>query len=100
MASVEMSNRLEHREEEEEKERGKESTVDPELGAEAEIEKNDADNDAAANSKITRVVIASIVGNVLEWFDFGVFAFLAPTIGNILSLLSACCGLRVSGRLW
>eukprot|EP00961_Rhodomonas_salina_P290136 3920705-Rhodomonas_salina.4 len=32
-------------------------------------------------AKMTRVVIASIVGNVLEWFDFGIFAFLAPTIG-------------------
>eukprot|EP00288_Rhodomonas_lens_P004615 CAMPEP_0177721002 /NCGR_PEP_ID=MMETSP0484_2-20121128/16915_1 /TAXON_ID=354590 /ORGANISM="Rhodomonas lens, Strain RHODO" /LENGTH=265 /DNA_ID=CAMNT_0019233279 /DNA_START=118 /DNA_END=912 /DNA_ORIENTATION=- len=34
-------------------------------------------------AKMTRVVIASIVGNVLEWFDFGIFAFLAPTIGQL-----------------
>ena len=28
-----------------------------------------------------RVLLASIAGNVLEWYDFGVFAFLAPHIG-------------------
>ena len=28
-----------------------------------------------------RVVIAGIVGNVLEWYDFAVFGYLAHTIG-------------------
>ena len=26
---------------------------------------------------------ASAVGNILEWFDFGVFAFLSPQIGAL-----------------
>ena len=35
-------------------------------------------------SQSRRVVLASVVGNVLEWYDFGVFAFLAPQIGFII----------------
>ena len=33
------------------------------------------------SDKVRAAMIASVVGNVLEWFDFGVFAFLSPQIG-------------------
>jgi hypothetical protein len=32
---------------------------------------------------VRKAMIASAVGNVLEWFDFGVFAFLSPQIGKL-----------------
>ena len=35
----------------------------------------------ANKNQSRRVTLASVVGNVLEWYDFGVFAFLAPQIG-------------------
>lgn len=34
-------------------------------------------------SEMRRVVTASALGNAVEWFDFGVYGFLAVTLGNI-----------------
>jgi MHS family proline/betaine transporter-like MFS transporter len=31
---------------------------------------------------LTRTVIAGAIGNVLEWFDFGLFGFFAPVIAQ------------------
>jgi len=33
--------------------------------------------------RVRAALIASVVGNVLEWFDFGVFGFLSPQIGRL-----------------
>lgn len=33
-------------------------------------------------SSLKRVVIAAVIGNVLEWFDFVVYGFLAVTISR------------------
>lgn len=30
-----------------------------------------------------RQVYAGMIGNVLEWYDFAVYSFLAPTIGQV-----------------
>ena len=30
-------------------------------------------------------VIAIIIGNMLEWFDFGIFAFMTPIISGVFS---------------
>uniref|UniRef100_A0A6U6BG11 Major facilitator superfamily (MFS) profile domain-containing protein n=1 Tax=Guillardia theta TaxID=55529 RepID=A0A6U6BG11_GUITH len=41
----------------------------------------DSFSSAEGAKRMRTAIIASVVGNVLEWFDFGVFAFLAPQIG-------------------
>jgi hypothetical protein len=41
----------------------------------------DQANDASSSSNLRKVIVASMVGNVLEWYDFGVFAYFAPQIG-------------------
>jgi MFS transporter, MHS family, proline/betaine transporter len=33
-------------------------------------------------ASITRTMFAGAVGNVLEWYDFGLFGFFAPTIAG------------------
>ena len=38
---------------------------------------------APATSSLKRVVIAATIGNVLEWFDFVVYGFLAVTISEV-----------------
>ena len=56
------------------------------------------------HSRMTpRAVVAATSGNVLEWYDFTVYGFLAPTIGRVFfpsedhvaSLLSAFAVLAV-----
>jgi hypothetical protein len=43
-----------------------------------------AQNDAQQNENRARhAMLASVAGNCLEWFDFGVFAFLSPQIGKL-----------------
>ena len=58
----------------------------------------------ARHSRMTpRAVVAATSGNVLEWYDFTVYGFLAPTLGRIFfpsedhvaSLLSAFAVLAV-----
>ena len=36
-----------------------------------------------SSSAITRVILAGGVGSAMEWFDFGVYAYLAPTLGKV-----------------
>ena len=45
-----------------------------------------SENAAAAQQNENRArhaILASVAGNCLEWFDFGVFAFLSPQIGKL-----------------
>src|SRR3954470_7617096 len=37
---------------------------------------------AARPPALRRVVAAGVVGNVLEWYDFAVYGYFAPTIGE------------------
>ena len=37
----------------------------------------------SSSSAITRVILAGGVGSAMEWFDFGVYAYLAPTLGKV-----------------
>ena len=39
--------------------------------------------DAPPQSTLKRVVIAATIGNVLEWFDFVIYGFLAVTISQV-----------------
>jgi MFS family permease len=39
--------------------------------------------EAASASRVRKAMVASAVGNILEWYDFGVFAFLSPQIGQL-----------------
>jgi hypothetical protein len=36
-----------------------------------------------SSSAVTRVILAGGVGSAMEWFDFGVYAYLAPTRVNL-----------------
>jgi MHS family proline/betaine transporter-like MFS transporter len=40
------------------------------------------DAEATAGKK-TRVLAAGFIGNILEWYDFAVYGFFAPTIGKL-----------------
>ena len=35
------------------------------------------------NASVKRAVKATMLGNAMEWFDFGVYAYLATTIGKV-----------------
>ena len=37
----------------------------------------------ATGGKKTRVLAAGFIGNILEWYDFAVYGFFAPTIGKL-----------------
>jgi MHS family proline/betaine transporter-like MFS transporter len=37
---------------------------------------------AAPRASLTRTVVAGAIGNLLEWYDFGLFGFFAPVIGR------------------
>lgn len=37
---------------------------------------------AAVHTSLTRTVVAGAVGNVLEWYDFGLFGYFAPVIAH------------------
>ena len=37
---------------------------------------------AAPPASLRRTVVAGAVGNVLEWYDFGLFGFFAPVIAR------------------
>jgi MFS family permease len=41
----------------------------------------DMSHERSDMSHLRKVILASMVGNVLEWYDFGVFAYFAPQIG-------------------
>jgi MHS family proline/betaine transporter-like MFS transporter len=37
---------------------------------------------AAPQASLTRTVVAGVVGNLLEWYDFGLFGFFAPVLAR------------------
>jgi hypothetical protein len=43
----------------------------------------------------TGAIAAGIAGNVLEWYDFGAYIYLAPTLANLFfpnsTRLTRCC---------
>jgi len=39
-------------------------------------------NDAEREPRRRRLIIAGVIGNVLEWYDFSVYGFFAPAIGE------------------
>ncbi len=58
------------------------------------------------NSSLTRTVIAGAIGNLLEWYDFGLFGFFAPIIarqimppGDRLATLLETFGVFAAGFL-
>ncbi len=40
------------------------------------------DKPTAPHASLTRTVFAGAVGNVLEWYDFGLFGYFAPVIAR------------------
>ncbi|MCA9015444.1 MAG: MFS transporter, partial [Planctomycetaceae bacterium] len=38
---------------------------------------------SASASKNVRVLAAGFIGNILEWYDFAVYGFFAPTLGKL-----------------
>jgi MHS family proline/betaine transporter-like MFS transporter len=60
----------------------------------------------ARHPTLTRTVIAGAIGNVLEWYDFGLFGYLAPVLsrlflpaGDRLASLLATYGIFAAGFL-
>jgi MHS family proline/betaine transporter-like MFS transporter len=60
----------------------------------------------ARHPTLTRTVVAGAVGNVLEWYDFGLFGFLAPVLSRLflpaedpLASLLATYGIFAAGFL-
>ncbi|WP_321797306.1 MFS transporter [Caballeronia sp. J97] len=43
-----------------------------------------ASDSPRVSSKSSRAVTAAVVGNILEWFDFGTYAFLATVIAKVM----------------
>lgn len=59
-----------------------------------------------ATSPLARTVLAGAVGNVMEWYDFGLFGFFAPTISRLffpkedaLAALAGTFGVFATGFL-
>ena len=42
-----------------------------------------AASEAVQRKEITKAVAVGAIGNVLEWFDFGVYGYFAPFIGKL-----------------
>ncbi len=42
-----------------------------------------SDNEQEVGGKNIRVLAAGFIGNILEWYDFAVYGFFAPTIGKL-----------------
>lgn len=36
-------------------------------------------------ASVPRTVLAGTIGNVLEWYDFAIYGFLAPIVGKLFS---------------
>lgn len=39
------------------------------------------------DSKLKKAITAAALGNAMEWFDFGVYGFLAYVLGQVFSLV-------------
>ncbi|WP_339731346.1 MFS transporter [uncultured Gimesia sp.] len=46
------------------------------------VEAEEVENTAPGNKNI-RVLAAGFIGNILEWYDFAVYGFFAPTLGKL-----------------
>src|SRR5271165_5053053 len=42
-----------------------------------------ADRPAEAGTQYRKAITAGVIGNVLEWYDFGVYGYLVPTISAL-----------------
>ena len=42
-----------------------------------------ADLGAPAVTQYRKAITAGVIGNVLEWYDFGVYGYLVPTISQL-----------------
>ena len=52
---------------------------------------SDTASEALADPKTRRKIIAAgVSGNVLEWYDFGVYGFFAPIIGQLFFPSELC----------
>ncbi|MFM7807734.1 MAG: MFS transporter, partial [Planctomycetota bacterium] len=40
-----------------------------------------SDAETSSSNRLRRVILAGGVGSAVEWFDFGVYGYLAPTLG-------------------
>lgn len=54
------------------------------MSAEAQVEDSEYQDNGTLNiSQIRRAIAAAAVGNAMEWFDFGVYGYLATTVGKL-----------------
>jgi hypothetical protein len=42
-----------------------------------------ADRPAETGTQYRKAITAGVIGNVLEWYDFGVYGYLVPTISQL-----------------
>ena len=42
-----------------------------------------ADHPAVSGAQYRKAITAGVIGNVLEWYDFGVYGYLVPTIAQL-----------------
>jgi MHS family proline/betaine transporter-like MFS transporter len=42
-----------------------------------------ADLPAGTGTQYRKAITAGVIGNVLEWYDFGVYGYLVPTISQL-----------------
>ena len=51
-------------------------------------------------ASVKRAVKATMLGNAIEWFDFGVYAYLATTIGKVFFRGRKTLGLVADWIVW
>ena len=42
-----------------------------------------ADRPTVSRTQYRKAITAGVIGNVLEWYDFGVYGYLVPTISQL-----------------
>ena len=42
-----------------------------------------ADGPTVSGAQYRKAITAGVIGNVLEWYDFGVYGYLVPTISQL-----------------
>lgn len=43
------------------------------------------------DGKLRKAITAASLGNAMEWFDFGVYGFVAYALGKVFSWLTPAC---------
>lgn len=43
------------------------------------------------DGKLRKAITAASLGNAMEWFDFGVYGFVAYALGKVFSRLTPAC---------